>query len=316
MKAENVVGEGSGKESSSVKTFSVPDALQSVATTTGPGLGEITLSWSAPANGGSSIDKYNIYYTQGGVAKTKETTETSYIAKDLGNGTSYVFTVKAENAVGEGSGKESSSVKTFSVPDAPTSVSASTGPGVGEITLSWSAPANGGASISEYNIYRGATYVDKTTLTSYIAKYLENGTSYVFTVKAVNVVGEGSGKESSSVKTFGVPGTVDNFQIFGLSGGGIKCTWNDPIDTGGVQSSDISYKIYINNVVEPYTFSTSFNTSNYVIQYGRYGNNNSYYRYNLLNYTTYNITIEPVNIIGPGTKVTKSASPDPFSRYD
>lgn len=90
-----------------------------------------------------------------------------------------------------------------SEPEAPQSLSAQ-GSNT-QVDLTWSAPSSdGGAAIEDYNIYRGSTsgslsYYDNVagTATIYQDTGLSNGTTYYYSVAAVNSVGEGS--QSSEV---------------------------------------------------------------------------------------------------------------------
>lgn len=83
------------------------------------------------------------------------------------------------------------------VPDAPTSLSATAGDsGTVEIDLAWTAPADdGGSAITGYEIYRDTTATATTLLTtigattSYNDTSVSDGTTYYYRVKAVNAVG-------------------------------------------------------------------------------------------------------------------------------
>ncbi len=98
-----------------------------------------------------------------------------------------------------------------SVPAAPTGVTAV--PGNGSATVSWTAPANGGAAITSYTVtpYIGATPQTAVTVTgsppatSATVSGLTNGTGYTFTVSATNSAGTGPASAPSSVVT---PGTA------------------------------------------------------------------------------------------------------------
>jgi fibronectin type 3 domain-containing protein len=81
------------------------------------------------------------------------------------------------------------------MPTAPTGLVASGGNG--QVTLSWAAPSsNGGSAITGYNVYRGttaggesATPVASVTGLSFTDTGLTNGTTYYYTVAAVNSAG-------------------------------------------------------------------------------------------------------------------------------
>jgi alpha-tubulin suppressor-like RCC1 family protein len=87
--------------------------------------------------------------------------------------------------------------------------SLSTTSGDGQVALSWSAPATGGASISDYLIEYSAnsgttwtTFVDAvTSALSATVTSLTNGTAYQFRVTAKNTIGSGAVSANSSVVT-------------------------------------------------------------------------------------------------------------------
>jgi hypothetical protein len=90
-------------------------------------------------------------------------------------------------------------------PSAPQSLAATAGDG--SVSLTWSAPAsNGGAAVTSYNVYRSTTAGGEggtpvktgVTATSYTDTGLTNGTTYYYTVAAVNAVG--TSPQSSETK--------------------------------------------------------------------------------------------------------------------
>lgn len=115
-----------------------------------PGNAEVSLSWSAPSNGGSQISSYVVEYSEGGTfdpANFESETvpgnppATEITIDELTNNQAYTFRVSAVN--GEGSGNPSATVTATPVsdvtlPGAPTNLTAS--PGNTEVALSWNAP--------------------------------------------------------------------------------------------------------------------------------------------------------------------------------
>jgi CSLREA domain-containing protein len=75
----------------------------------------------------------------------------------------------------------------------------------GSVSLQWSAPgSDGGAPITNYNIYRGTASGNETLLTqvgsvtTYTDSAVTNGTTYYYKVSAVNSVGEGAASNERS----------------------------------------------------------------------------------------------------------------------
>jgi hypothetical protein len=104
------------------------------------------------------------------------------------------------------------------------------------VALSWSAPTNtGGSTITGYDVYEGTsprgettTVVNGTTAitgTSYTVTGLTNGTTYYFTVEAINSVGnsvvssEVSAKPITTVPTTPPTTAVSGFALVGADGG-------------------------------------------------------------------------------------------------
>jgi hypothetical protein len=81
-----------------------------------PGNGQASVSWTAPANGGSPITGYTVTGTPGGTCTT--TGATSCTVTGLTNGTAYTFTVTATNTVGTGPASSPSNSVTPAVPTA------------------------------------------------------------------------------------------------------------------------------------------------------------------------------------------------------
>lgn len=96
-------------------------------------------------------------------------------------------------------------------PSAPKNLQATPGPGLGEISLTWDAPDNdGGAAITSYKIYRGATsggqdYLDSTTERHYEDERPGSGVWYYY-VSAVN--GRGEGPPSPEASAASVDGSA------------------------------------------------------------------------------------------------------------
>jgi hypothetical protein len=111
VSATNVEGAVESSVSSAVTPLTTPDAPTIVSATAGDG--SATVSWSPSANnGGSNITGYKVVYSSGSVMVTTPATSTTI--SGLNNGTSYIFTVVATNAVGDGAASSSNSVTPIS----------------------------------------------------------------------------------------------------------------------------------------------------------------------------------------------------------
>src|SRR5207253_1294540 len=133
------------------------------------------------------------------------TTGTSLVFTGLTNGTSYTFTVTATNAVGTSAASAASNaVIPATVPGPPTGATATRGNG--SATVSWTAPVDtGGTPGTGYTVTAspgGATVnVSSGSATSAVVSGLNNGTSYTFTVIAINNVGRGAPSAASAAVT-------------------------------------------------------------------------------------------------------------------
>lgn len=196
-----------------------------------PRVGDVTsqtvvLSWEAPVNNGAPITGYRL--TRNGGQTTLCATTTCTVT-GLTNGTDYTFTVAAQNAVGWSAESPTSAKATPDavpdVPGAPTLVA-----GDGQVTVSWTAPANTGTPIIEYTVMlNGQTRVVRGTSVTFTN--LSNGTAYSAQVRAHNGATPPEGgpwsPSSGAVTPAGLPGapTVTAQRTASPLGGAIMVTW-------------------------------------------------------------------------------------------
>jgi len=159
--------------------------------------------------GDAAISTYTATSNPGSISVSSATSPISITG--LTAGTAYTFTVTATNAFGiSNASSASNSVTTANVPGAPTSVTAADTGIDGEALIAWTAPgSNGGSAITdyivEYSLNAGSSYTvfadGTSTATSATVTGLTIGTTYIFRVKAVNVIGTGTASSSSSSYT-------------------------------------------------------------------------------------------------------------------
>ena len=248
VKAVNAVGTSAASNEASYSGSSVPSAPTNLAASLTTG--KITLTWTAPASSGSSaITGYTVLRGTSSAltdqASIASVTTTSFTDLTAAAGTTYYYTVKAVNAVGSSVASASVSIMVgTTVPGAPIGLNAVGSNGV--VTLTWTAPANGGSAIIGYNIYRSTVpgseklLVTLGTGTSFTDSGLTNGRTYYYRVSAVNSVGEGAlGSEVSAVpaQTAVVPG---NFTLTATVADGEVClTWTVPSTSSPLLSFEV-----------------------------------------------------------------------------
>ncbi len=255
--AVNAVGVSpQSNEASATPQATVPSAPTSLVASGASG--RVALSWAVPASdGGSPITGYNVYRgtSPGGESATPVATNVpsnNFTDTSATNGTTYYYVVAAVNTVGvslKSSEASATPNQPATAPSAPTGLTA-TG-GTGNVMLTWSPPAsNGGAAVTGYNLYRGTTSSGESsapvatsiTGTSFTDTGLTNGTTYYYTVAAVNAVGSSpQSSEASATPLATAPSAPLNVVA---SSGNAQATvaWSVPASNGG--SPITGYNVY------------------------------------------------------------------------
>ena len=213
IRAINGNGEGQWSPTRSARTDAGgPDAP--VLTLSVVSDNQIDLSWTVPADNGSSIGGYWVESSVDGNAPWERLTSsnrtTSYSDSSLYRGMTRYYRVAAYNGAGTGAFSAVQSATTTgdpaTAPSAPTLMRVSN-VAQGQVTLEWATPADdGGAPVSGYtyqysignscsNDPSGFCFTDSdvmtTTGTSVRITGLSTAGLYIFSVRAVNPVGQG-----------------------------------------------------------------------------------------------------------------------------
>jgi hypothetical protein len=244
VRATNSFGSGPASAASNAVT---PSALPGTPTNVvaSPADHQVTLSWTAPNDGGSRIDSYTVQAFVNGASGATTTVNaanssvaapTSVTLTGLTDGASYRFTVTAHNALGNGpTSALSAAVVPGPVPSAPGGVTASAGNG--SATVSWNAANGNGSAIDSYTVTSSpggivTTVSGSPAPTTAFVNGLTNGVTYTFTVAAHNAVGTGpSSNPSNAVTPTGPPAAPTN--VVATAGDHqVSLTWVAPNNGG------------------------------------------------------------------------------------
>ncbi len=188
--ATNSAGASASSNPVSLIPTTVPSAP---ALSAAGGNSQVTLSWAAPADGGTPITGYQI--SRGGVALATVGVTTSYVDTTGTPGTAYSYRLAAVNANGASALSNAATATASTVPGAPVLTATA---GKGTVSLAWTTPADGYSPITSWTILRGSTAgseVPVQTLssgTTYIDGGLVGGATYFYKVVANNTNGAGA----------------------------------------------------------------------------------------------------------------------------
>jgi len=245
VSAINEVGTSPASTASSVAIPADAPAATVTPTLTSRTSSSVTLSWTAPRNGGQPITDYKIEYSSNGVTwmvfADGTSTRTSATVSGLVPGTSYRFRISAISQAGTGtSSSPTEPIIAAAAPQAPSAptvvISGTTG---GRVIVSWTAPSNSGSVITNYEVTAtgGATPIVKTitnaTTLSQAFTGLSPTTNYRFTVKATNAIGTSAASPSTSLVPAAVPAKPDSITFVSAGDGSITVRYTAPASNGG-----------------------------------------------------------------------------------
>jgi titin len=206
-----------------------------------PGDGSATVSWTAPADGGSPITGYvvtPITNAGAGPSQVFASTATTQVVTGLSNGVDHRFSVAAINANGTGpaSGTGGSLGATrVGAPTAPPSATASPSSAGGTASLNWAAPASNGSAITGYRIVAllpAPNWLGPVreigVASSLTFSMLPPGT-YSFAVSARNARGYGPSTITGPVEvTSGAPSAAPQAVRASSRDGAVALSWAPP----------------------------------------------------------------------------------------
>ena len=162
--------------------------------------------------------------------------------------------------------------------NAVTGASTSAVPGNAKVTLTWTnsvTTTNGSAAVA-YNVYMGTTaggesaipvngsvpVPQATTTTSLVVSGLTNGTTYYFTVKAIDANGNASAASvENSATPAAAPSAPQNVVVAGGTGSA-TLTWSAPASDGA--SAVLGYNVYVSSTTPTYNAVTGLPTAGIV----------------------------------------------------
>jgi peptidoglycan hydrolase-like protein with peptidoglycan-binding domain len=263
-----------------IESFTAPSAPQSPSIS--PGNGSVTLSWTAPAqNGSSTILGYNIYNSPANTLATTTGTTTSVIISGLSSNTSYSYDITAFNALGESSSTSVVSTTTQAGVPVLNTLSA-TGLSTSTATLNAQILATGGANATQSGFAYGtssslATVIATTTLgaqtgTTTFSQSFTNLTpnlTYYFRAYAVNSAGTTTGSILSFNTNDVTPPVVilttpTNGQIVAGSAVQLSATAYDDVGVVGVQfkvGANTNIGSLITSTSSPNTYTTTWDST-------------------------------------------------------
>ena len=254
---------GSGPSASTTTPFVPKSAPTTPLAPTGTlGDGRIFLVWSAPDANGDPITDYDIQYSANSGSTWSTfvdgvSASTSATVTGLTNGTSYLFRIRVKNAQGASAYSAASTgyspASLPSAPAAPTGIASGT-----SVYLTWSAPANNGAAITDYLVQYSSnngstwtTFADPVSATTgATVTGLSAGSSYVFRAAAINGVGTSAYSPISLSTSLGTPPNPPTDLAGTASGGQVALTWSAPAPSfGGLKDATGTCATSVSNSV-------------------------------------------------------------------
>ena len=295
VRALNSVGAGAeSAPSANVTPATEPGAPRDLSATVSDR--RVELRWTAPAsNGGAAILRYEYELDGDGIWTPTGGTATRTTVRNLTNGQSYDFRVRAVNRVGAGTESSSQSATptaTLAAPDTPTGLNAT--PGNQRVVLNWVQPS-GGAALThyEYELDGSNTWTSTgSTAPTTTVMGLTNGQSYAFRVRAVNSAGASAASGSQSATPTTTEPDAPESLSFTPGDGQVTLRWSPPGNDGGESITHYEYEMDNSGI----WISTESTDTRHTVM-------------GLTNGQTYVFRVRAVNSLGAGDPVTLEATP-------
>ena len=237
VKAETAVATSAASNTVAVTTTATVPTAPTNLHETAKSHTSVSLAWTAPSStGGSALTHYLVFKTGTPVATLGPSTRTDTVT-GLAKGTTYHFTVEAENAIGDSPASGTVAVTTTATaPTAPTGLH-ETAKTHTSVSLAWTAPSStGGSPITHYLVDKTGTLVatlGSSTLSDTVTG-LAAGTTYHFTVKAENAAGTSPASNTVPVTTTKTaPSAPRSLHETAKSHTSVSLAWTAPSSTGG-----------------------------------------------------------------------------------
>ena len=252
VRAENAVGDGPFSPAGTATADVAPGRPAAPTVTAGSG-GSLLVFWTAPANTGTNITGYDVRHRASGAslwtAHATSGAGRSITITGLVAGTPYDVQVRAVNNAGAGSWSPSGTAYPDEAPGKPAAPAVSAASG-SSLEVSWTAPANGGTAIKDYDVRHkpgaGTAWTAHPftgTATSTAITGLAAGTAYDVQVRAGNDAGAGGWSNSGRGTPNEVPGRPAAPVVAPLATSTVSVVWTAPANGGtAITDYDVRYK--------------------------------------------------------------------------
>ena len=238
LRAINTSGNGAESEEATATPAAVPARPTGLTATAGTG--QVVLSWNDPNNAAITGWEYN-QRRAGGAFEADWTyilgstdSTTSYTVIGLEIGASYGFRVRAIAGDLVGPASDEATVTLPQVPARPAGFTATAGDG--RVSLQWSDPSDATITGWQYAVRTTGTYSPWTgipgsdaTTTAHTVAGLDNGTAYIFKLRAMNTSGNGMESGEATATPAAAPARPTGLTAKG-GAGEVVLSWNDPND--------------------------------------------------------------------------------------